>query len=112
MNLFKGSRTLIVLFLLPFTFHHAIPNPVKWIWSTLVVLVALKRFGIINVGFVHASQSKKDSAASKPSAFSHSSAARSESRHIPTHQGEIVAHGSAPYMFDKANRLLLHHAAF
>ncbi|WP_417329716.1 hypothetical protein [Halomonas cupida] len=63
---------------------------------TLVALVVLKRLGIISFGFDRSATGEDGTASSK------SSGSR---RDGVSHRGEIVAHGSAPYQFDEANRL-------
>lgn len=105
MNRLKGSRALIIAFLLPFMLHQAIPDSVKWIWLTLVVLMALKRLGIINFGFAHSASGAGSSTALTPSAFSRGKAQCPELNQDMTHRGKIIAHGSAPYMFDETKRL-------
>ena len=75
-----------------------IPDPLRWIWLTLVALAVLKRLGIIRIGFGSNASSDDDEAqaSTKPVASRRDGA---------SHRGEIVAHGSAPYQFDEANRL-------
>lgn len=98
MNPFKGSRVFLFVALVPVMLSQVLPEPLRWIWLTLVVLEILRRLGIISIG-INISQSDMDeSASSKPSASS-------VSQNDAKHQGEIVALGSAPYQFDEANRL-------
>lgn len=95
-NPFKGSRALLLSVLIPLMFPQVIPEPLRWIWLTLVALVVLKRLGIISFGFDRSAGNEGGTASSK-SSNSHQDGV--------THRGEIVAHGSAPYQFDEANRL-------
>lgn len=71
----------------------------------LVVLMALKRLGIINFDFEHSASGTGGSAALTPSAFSRGKAQCPELNQDMTHRGKIIAHGSAPYMFDETKRL-------
>ncbi|MCG7601800.1 hypothetical protein MHM84_18715 [Halomonas sp. McH1-25] len=95
MNPFKGSRAFLFAVLIPIMLPQVLPEPLLWIWLTLVVLWALKRLGIIKIGFDPNLQSDDDPASSPGSSEREGSA----------HQGKIVALGSAPYQFDEANSL-------
>tara|TARA_B100000929_G_scaffold255470_1_gene217235 strand:+ start:682 stop:1236 length:555 start_codon:yes stop_codon:yes gene_type:complete len=95
-NLFKGSRALLLSVLIPLMFPQVIPEPLRWIWLTLAALVVLKRLGIISFGFDRSAGDEDGTASSR------SSDSRQDG---VSHRGEIVAHGSAPYQFDEANRL-------
>ncbi|WP_275286864.1 hypothetical protein [Halomonas elongata] len=95
-NPLKGSRTLILSVLIPLMFPQVMPEPLRWIWLTLVALVVLKRLGIISFGLDRSACDEGETTSSKSSASDQDGV---------THRGEIVAHGSAPYQFDEANRL-------
>ncbi|MCS2611011.1 hypothetical protein [Halomonas dongshanensis] len=99
MNPFQGSRALLFSVLIPLMLPQVIPDPLRWIWLTLVALVVLKRLGLISFGFGGSASSNETEASDsvKTGSTSH--------RRGVTHQGMIVAHGNAPYQFDEANRL-------
>lgn len=96
MNPFQGSRALLFFVLIPIMLPDVMPEPLRWIWLTLVALAVLKRLGF---GFGGGASGNDDETSNsvKTGSASH--------RRGATHQGEIVAHGSAPYQFDEANRL-------
>lgn len=96
MNPFKGSRVFLIVALVPIMLPQVLPEPLRWIWLTLVVIVILRRLGIISIGINISEGDTGTSAFSKPSASSQNDA---------KNQGEIVALGSAPYQFDEANCL-------
>ncbi len=98
MNPFRSSRALLFSVLIPIMLPQVMPEPLRWIWLTLVALVVLKRLGIISIGFGGNAFSDDDEtpSSSKPAPSRGNGA---------THRGVIVAHGSAPYQFDEANRL-------
>lgn len=96
MNPFKGSPAFLLAALIPIMLPQVMPEPLRWIWLTLVVLWALKRLGIIKIGLDGGTQSDDTSASSEHDATERSGSA---------HRGEIVALGSAPYRFDEANSL-------
>tara|TARA_B100000678_G_C18117511_1_gene465275 strand:- start:304 stop:879 length:576 start_codon:yes stop_codon:yes gene_type:complete len=99
MNPFQGSRALLFSVLIPLMLPQVIPDPLRWIWLTLVALVVLKRLGLISFGFGRGAAGNENEASGSVKTGSNSH------RRGATHQGEIVAHGSAPYQFDEANRL-------
>lgn len=97
MNPFQGSRALLFAVLIPIMLPDVMPEPLRWVWLTLAALMMLKRLGIIRFGVGAANHDDEAPTRAKQ--------ASSQYRRGATHQGEIVAHGSAPYQFDEANRL-------
>nr|WP_298411702.1 hypothetical protein [uncultured Halomonas sp.] len=96
MNPFKGSPAFLLTTLIPLMLPQVMPEPLRWIWLTLVVLWALNRLGLVRIGLGGQSTSGDASDASTACASGRAGSA---------HRGEIVALGSAPYEFDEANRL-------
>lgn len=90
--------SLVLFFLI--MFEQALPEPVIFVWIAIGVLDVFKHLGIIKFKrSATALLQKRDEVARislKPVPQSHKSV---------THQGKVVAHGSAHYMFDEINRL-------
>ncbi|QEA38658.1 hypothetical protein FGL86_05940 [Pistricoccus aurantiacus] len=95
MNPFKGSPAFLLAALIPIMLPQVMPEPLRWIWLTLVVLWALKHLGIIKIGLDGKTPLDDSSSSSEGGVADGSS----------SHRGEIVALGSAPYRFDEANSL-------
>lgn len=96
MNLLKGHRAWVLAVLVPILFAEVIPEPLRWIWLTLVALWALKCLGVIKIDLFTKSQSDDTQSSSKPGDSQRAGSA---------HRGEIVALGSAPFEFNEANSL-------
>ncbi|QEA39664.1 hypothetical protein FGL86_11685 [Pistricoccus aurantiacus] len=95
MNPFKGSHAFLLVVLIPLMLPQVLPEPLRWIWLTLAVLWALKRLGLVSIGFSEQSSSDEPLSPSTQEASEQGASA---------HRGEIVALGSALYQFDETNR--------
>jgi len=105
MNLLKGHRAWILAVLVPILFAQVIPEPLRWIWLTLVALWALKCLGVIKIDFFTKSQSDDTQSSSNSGDTPGSSKPGDSQRAGSAHRGEIVALGSAPFKFNEANSL-------